>query len=60
MGGALVGGSMTIGTGAQADWGDPWAGPWSDPGWGSGLRARIPLEVDDSRMGLLGRNLLLI
>lgn len=38
----LIGGSMTIGTGVQAYWGDPWAepgwgsAPWSEPGWGGG------------------------
>ncbi len=35
IGAALVGGTMTIGAGAQA-WGDPWGGPWSEPGWGGG------------------------
>jgi cytochrome c556 len=42
----VIGGSMTIGTGVQAYWGDPWAGPWaesgrggapwSEPGWDTG------------------------
>jgi len=33
---ALVGGTMTIGAGAQAYWDDPWGGPWSEPGGGGG------------------------
>lgn len=36
----LVGGAMTIGTGAQAygggPWGDPWGDPWSERGRGGG------------------------
>ena len=36
IGAALVGGTLTIGAGAQAYWGDPWGGPWSEPGSSSG------------------------
>lgn len=33
IGAALVGGTMTVGAGAQAYWGDPSGGPWSEPGY---------------------------
>ncbi|MEA3244027.1 MAG: cytochrome c [Pseudomonadota bacterium] len=33
IGAALVGGTMTVGAGAQAYWGDPWGGPRSEPGY---------------------------
>ena len=33
IGAALVGGTMTVGAGAQAYGGDPWGGPWSEPGY---------------------------
>ena len=33
IGAALVGGTMTVGAGAQAYWGDPRGGPWSEPGY---------------------------
>ena len=36
IGAALVGGTMTVGAGAQAYWGDPWGGPGSEPDWGGG------------------------
>lgn len=37
VGAALVGGVMTLGTVAQAYWGEPWGGgPWSEPGWDAG------------------------
>ena len=36
IGAALVGGTMTVGAGAQAYWGDPRGGPWSEPGGGGG------------------------
>jgi len=36
IGAALIGGTMTIGAGAQAYWDAPLGGPWSDPGWGGG------------------------
>ena len=36
IGAALVGGTMTIGAGAQGYWGPSWGGPWSEPGWGGG------------------------
>lgn len=33
---AFVGGTLTIGAGAQAYWGDPWGGPRTGPGWRGG------------------------
>ena len=33
---AFVGGTLTVGTGAQGYWGGPWGGPWSEPGWDAG------------------------
>jgi len=36
IGAALVGGTLTVGAGAQAYWGDPWGGPGSEPNWGGG------------------------
>lgn len=34
IGAALVGGSLTMGAGAQGYWGDPWSGPGPEQGWG--------------------------
>ena len=36
IGAVLVGGTMAVGAGAQAYWGDPWGGPGSGPDWGGG------------------------